>query len=181
MFLMSLKSVCKWLVMTELELLVNILGILAFTIILCLKCDVADAQVRINLLRMHSSKTYLTWDYVFMPLFITDFFQAYFCCIVFVRQFIEYQRKAALKRFSIAAILLLCRFLFKAFLFALISNDAEHNQNNSPSLSSSSPPPLPSPPSSSHMKYQVAFMPLFVHLGLVLFRSCELKKHQTLN
>jgi hypothetical protein len=156
MFLMSVKSVCKWLVMTELELFINIIGIFAFTIILCWKCDFIDAALRSYSLKVNSNTALITWEHVFAPLFIADCFQAYFCCIVFVRQFIEYQRKAAIMRLSIAALLLLCRILFKYFVVALIT--------------SSSPP-----------KHQVVFMPLFIHLGLVLFRSCELKKHQTLN
>lgn len=108
MFLLSLKTVCKWLSMTEFEVLLNLLGMLTFTLLLALKLDYFYQQI--------------TWFYVFLPLFLADLFQANFISIVFIRQVLDNQTKNGVFRLVTSAILLGARFIFKCSIFYILKN-----------------------------------------------------------
>ena len=144
MFLMNLKSLTRWLVMTEFEMLINAIGLFMTTILICLKLDF-DCE--------------LSWKHVMMPMFIVDALQAYFCIIVFLRMLHDFQIKQAMSRLLISGVLLTSRFMFKLFIYLLLVDD---NTNGK-------------------YKFQYAKFPLFLHLVLLMFRSCCLKKYQVLN
>lgn len=146
MFMLSLKTVCKWLAMTEFEILLNLLGMLVFTLMLALKLDNFAQQ--------------LDWFYVFMPLFLADLFQANFITIVFIRQVLDNQTKSGIFRLVTSGILLGARFIFKWSILLVLSNMS----------STSSPPP-------ASFRLQFAGIPIFVHLGSLILRSCGLKKY----
>ena len=111
MFLMNIKSVTKWLVMTEFEMLINVIGMFVFTILICLKCDLGHE---------------LSWLNVFAPLFCSDGLQAYFIMIVFLRQFYEVHAKPAVLRLVVASLLLASRFLFKFLIFISLSMQSDN-------------------------------------------------------
>lgn len=144
MLLMDIKSVTRWLVMTEFEMLINILGLFATTILICLKIDFAFE---------------LTWKCVMMPMFIADGLQAYFCIIVFLRLFHDFQIKQAISRLIISGVLLTTRFLFKLFIYLMLTDDNENGK----------------------YRFQYAKYPLLLHLILLMFRSCCLKKYQVVS
>lgn len=149
MFLMNLKTICRWLVMTELEIFINLVGLIVFTILLTIKLDLNSD---------------LDWFKVFLPLFLSDFLQANFCSILFIRQMISNQRKSAILRIVLAGFLLFTRFSFKFACYYLISK----SNLNYGSSSSFKP--------SFAFKFQYASIPLFLHLIVIMFKSCALKK-----
>jgi ribonuclease P/MRP protein subunit RPP20 len=145
MFLMNTKSITRWLVMTEFEMLINLIGLFCTTIFISLKLDF-DFE--------------FNWFQVMLPMFLADCLQAYFCLIVFLRQFYEFQAKSAVFRLIIASMFLTFRFLFKLFIYLMI--DEVLNEKKI-------------------FKFQFASFPLFFHLIFLMFRSCGLKKHQVLS
>ncbi|GIY35937.1 hypothetical protein CDAR_434631 [Caerostris darwini] len=58
----------------------------------------------------------MSWWTTFIPLFVCDGVNAYFCLIVFIRQYLEGQYKDAAQRSSWSLIQLLLIFLFKLLL-----------------------------------------------------------------
>jgi hypothetical protein len=95
--------------MTEFELFLNLVGLILFSILLCIKIDsnLSDQEV--------------SWLQVFVPLFLVDLFQFNFCTILFIRQLKESrQRKEALIRFTLSTLFLLARLSFKVSLYFLI-------------------------------------------------------------
>ena len=143
---MNIKSVTRWLVMTEFEMLLNVLGVFIFTVLLCLKIDLGYD---------------LSWRYILMPMFVADAMQAYFCIIVFLRQFFEFQTKPAILRFIISSLFLATRLLFKLFVYLILTGN-KNDENNK-------------------FRFHYATFPLFLHLTLLMFRSCCLKKYKILN
>ena len=144
MFLMNIKSLTRWLVMTEFEMLLNIIGFFIFTVLLCLRLDFFYQ---------------LSWKQILMPLFVADACQCYFCIIAFIRHFFEFQAKPAVLRFIISSLFLAARFLFKFFVYLLLTSNSEQGKR---------------------FRFHYATFPLFLHLTLLIFRSCRLKKYQIL-
>ncbi|RNA17592.1 transmembrane protein -like [Brachionus plicatilis] len=126
--------------MTEFEIFLHLCSILAFTVLLCLKLD---------------SIYDLDWFNVFLPLFVVDLLQANFCSILFIRQFLQDQRKMAVFRLILAGMLLLARFIFKYLTYQFVS-------------------------SSAAFKFQVAAIPVYFHLIILMFKTCGLKKHHAI-
>ncbi|CAF0969809.1 unnamed protein product [Brachionus calyciflorus] len=143
MFLIRLKSVCRWLVMTEFEIFLNFIAILIFTILLVIKLDMNNES--------------LTWFKVFLPLFIVDLLQANFCSILFIRQLMANQKKHGILRLVVSSLLLLSRFMFKLSTFQIV------NSSNGEAF-----------------KFQLAIIPVYFHLVILMFKTCGLKKHQIL-
>jgi hypothetical protein len=143
MFLMNLKTLRSWLMMHEFEMFMNLIGILIFSILLCLKYD------------FYLNNVSFKWSYVFMPLFFVDSLQAYFNFIVFIRLYKEYELKTALIRFIFTMIILLLKFLFKILLYFSINGDIT-------------------------IKYGYITLPIFLLMVIFLFKSCTLKKFDTI-
>jgi ribonuclease P/MRP protein subunit RPP20 len=174
---MNMKTICRWLVMTEFELFLNLIGFFVFTILLCIKLDSNQA---FNLIDFEH--TQLTWFKVFLPLFLVDILQLNFCTIVFIRQLNENLKRDALLRFIISCLFLLSRVSFKILLFIFVTKTIEMNAKliMSPKFSYY----LMKSGDGSNLNLNLAFKfsyvstPLFFHLNLLLFRSCNLKKYQ---
>ncbi len=146
---MNIKTVTRWLVMSEFEMFLNVLGLFITTILLCLKLDKFDSST--------------SWELVFMPVFVADGLQTYFCIIVFIREFFEYGKfrdLEAVVRLINSGIFLVTRFLFKLFVYLILVNEGND--------------------SSDKRRFHYATFPLFLHLVLLIFRSCRLKKYQVL-
>jgi ribonuclease P/MRP protein subunit RPP20 len=146
MFILNSRTVCKWLMMTEFEMLINLMGITASTILLALK---VDEYLNLN------------WRAIFMPLFVADALQAYFCLIVVIRLYFDYQKKKSLLHGFSTGSLLILRFISKLLFYILLSKEDESYPNGfKPTL-------------------QQAMTPLFVHLTILGFRTFYLKKFKT--
>ena len=96
--------------MTEFEMIINILGMLVFSILLCIKVDLSP-----------TAATNLTWTNVFTPLFVVDGLQAYFLFIVFIRLVRDKELKAAIVRLILTGVMLSLRFTFKLLLHHSVS------------------------------------------------------------
>lgn len=107
MFLIKLKTLCCWFVMTEFEVFMNLCAIFVFTVLLCLKLD---------------SFYEFEWFSIFLPLFIADFLQANFCSILFMRQILQNQKKMAVFRLILSGMFLLARFMFKYLTYQFINS-----------------------------------------------------------
>jgi len=188
MFLMNLKTIARWLVMTEFEMLLNILCFTVFSILLCIRLDgypnIEDAL---------NSTADLKWSHVFMPLFLIDLLQANFITIVFMRQLKESRSKEGIVRLFFSLLLLMTRFMFKVSVYFLISRSTFKivkvvDRENSHSLSSSDN--FQSMNNNNFyytynvrtpFRFQLAATPIFLHLSILMFRSCCLKKYQSFN
>ena len=138
MLVMNVKTLARWLVMTEFEMLMNAVGLLLSTVLLAIKLDLGESIA-------------ISWFHVFLPAFIADALQAYFCLIVFIRQLNEYKQKTAIFRFLTSTYLLVNRFFVKLLVFLLLNKSA-------------------------NFKFQYVGFALLSHLVIMLFRSCSLKK-----
>ena len=112
MFLLNLRSLNRWLVMTEFEMLMNLIGLFIFSILLHLKFD-------------QDYDSILTWRHLFIPLWIVDGLSLYFCIIVFLRQLGAFQTKEAALRLFISFLCLASRFVAKLMIYQMlnINND----------------------------------------------------------
>lgn len=114
MLLMTVKSLTRWLVLTEFEMLMNMVGLLIFSILLCMKLDY-DSLV--------------TWRTTFFPLWVVDGFSLYFCIIVFLRQIGEFQTKSAALRLFISVFFLSTRFVAKLLIFFILSSSPHMSEH----------------------------------------------------
>ena len=145
---MNVKTLSRWLTMTDFEMMLNLVGLFVTTILVAIKVDANSSR--------------LTWFNVFLPLFVADFLQAYFIIIVFVRQLSEYKRKEATMRLILSVMLLSARFTIKQFLYLILdSSTIDH---------------IAVEISSPHIKFKYVSFPIFFHLFVLLFKSCSLKK-----
>ncbi len=178
MFLMNIKSVCRWILMTEFELFFNLVGLLVFTILLCIKLD------SINYL-VDDQHTHLTWFKVFSPLFFIDILQLNFCTIVFIRQLNENLKRDALLHFIVSCLLLLCRISFKIGLYLFVIKTIELNAkvfSTGDKMLTTSTDNVNMPTATNQIilpfKFSYVSTPFYFHLVVLLFRSCSLKKYQ---
>ncbi|KAF8788322.1 Transmembrane protein 203 like protein [Argiope bruennichi] len=130
----SLKELVKWLGLTILEILLNLIAVTIFSVMATLKLE--------NYIRM-------SWWSTFVPLFICDGLNAYFCVIVFIRQYLEGMYKAAALRSSWSFIQLLLVFLFKLLLCLKLEGQ-------------------------KNLVYSEVVSPLFILLMLIMIRACQL-------
>ena len=96
------------------------------------------------------------WIYVFLPLFLIDILQTYFNFIVFLRLYREHELKTAILHFIFRSIVLLLKFLFKILLYLSIDGDIT-------------------------IKFAYITLPIFLLLTIFLFKSCTLKKFDTID
>ncbi|XP_071051436.1 transmembrane protein 203 [Onthophagus taurus] len=101
----TLDEIVRWLGLTVFEIWVNLISILAFTVVFALKYD-PTADIYSN-----------NWWMIFFPLFAGDAFNAYFCVIVFIRMQLEAAIKLAMLRMCWSATFLSMTFTFKLLLY----------------------------------------------------------------
>ncbi|CAL1288712.1 unnamed protein product [Larinioides sclopetarius] len=130
----SLKELVKWLGLTIIEILLNLIAVTVFSVMATLKLE--------NYISM-------SWWSTFVPLFICDGLNAYFCVIVFIRQYLEGMYKAAALRSSWSFIQLLLVFLFKLLLCLKLEGQ-------------------------KNLVYSEVVSPLFILLMLIMIRACQL-------
>ena len=178
MFVMRMKTLCKWLVMTEYELFINLLGLLVFSILLCLKLDASTTTTATSTITT-ATIDHISWLGVFTPLFVADMLQINFISIVFIRQLNEMLKREAMMRMIVSSLLLLARLIFKLLVFFLIIRNNSSINNNGSSASANANSHMATAP--AVLKFQVCAMPLFFHLIVLLFRSCGLKSAPNFN
>lgn len=106
----KLAELVLWLGLTEFEIMINLCGILVFTIILALRIS--------NTV----SKATLDWFTIFSPLFCIDICNTYFCVIVGIRMYFDTDNKRrAIHRFIWSAYFLLLVATFKYLLYLKIT------------------------------------------------------------
>ncbi|XP_028901736.1 transmembrane protein 203 [Zeugodacus cucurbitae] len=106
----KLSELVRWLGLTEFEILVNLCGMLTFTIILAFKISAS------------SSNSVIDWFTTFSPLFCIDIFNAYFCVIVGIRMYLDSDNKRkALHRVMWSTYFLVLISIFKYLLCLKLS------------------------------------------------------------
>jgi len=134
----QLRELLRWLGLTVFEIWIALLCFTVFTILLTVKVEniVGDS---------------LTWWYVFLPLFISDALNAYFCVIVFIRMYLEGAYKSALIRAFWSLFMISLLFVFKYLLCKKLSVGLE-----------------------SKLEFSEVMSPIFILLQLVMIRACQL-------
>lgn len=130
----TLRELVRWLGLTMIEILLNLVAITVFSVMTTLKLEEEIA---------------MSWWTTFIPLFICDGLNAYFCVIVFIRQHLEGMYKAAALRSSWSFIQLLLVFLFKLLLCLKLEGQ-------------------------KNLMYSEVLSPLFILLMLIMVRACQL-------
>jgi len=134
----QLKEFLSWLGLTVFELWTFATCFLVFSVLLTLKTIPETEQWPL-----------VSWWTVFAPLFISDAFNAYFCIIVFIRQYLKQTYKAAFFRFSWSFSMLALLFVFKYLLCQKLTENTK--LDNSKVLS-----------------------PIFILLQFVMVRACRM-------
>ena len=132
----QLKELLSWLGLTVFEVWTALVCFCVFTVLLTLKIE--------------GPLTEVSWWIVFAPLFISDAFNAYFCTIVFIRQYLKQSYKAAFIRALWSLLMLALLFIFKFLLCQKLTDQAK--LENSKVLS-----------------------PIFILLQFVMVRACQLQ------
>lgn len=137
MFL-TLKDLVRWFGMTAFEIWMHVVSLLVFSVLITLKQE-GGAE--------------MSWWTAFTPLFVADGVNAYFCIIVFIRQYQDYSlRTAGVRLFSS----LLCFSLLFVFKFLLCQKLSDRYSGL------------------SHIEVTA---PLFPLLLLLQIRSCQTQQH----
>jgi len=131
------KELLRWLGVSVFEIWIWLLSLTVFSVLLVLKIE--------GYLLPHDT----TWFLVFSPLFICDGLNAYFCIIVFIRQYLESQFKNALLRALWSLFVIGLLFVFK-FLLCNKLDDI------------------------SKLDFSEVMSPVFILLQLVMIRACQL-------
>ena len=134
----TLKELVRWLGMTVFEIWMNLVWLFVFSIIAVLKYEGVLST---------------SWWNIFIPLFISDALNAYFCIIVFIRMHREQDyhmaglRGAGLRLFSsIFCLISVC--IFKVFLCQKLSAEKDYS-------------------------YSEVFVPVFIVLQVLVIRACR--------
>ncbi|XP_071096209.1 transmembrane protein 203-like [Haliotis cracherodii] len=130
----TLKELVRWLRMTGFEIWMHIVSVLIFSVLGILKYENVIGE---------------SWWIIFIPLFTCDGLCAYFCIIVFIRQYQELDLRVAGIRFLTS---ILSTMLFFVFKFLMCEKFSEKRM-----LSSSE-----------------VMAPLFILLQIVMIRACRL-------
>ncbi|EDV44648.1 uncharacterized protein Dana_GF20216 [Drosophila ananassae] len=140
----KLSELVRWLGLTEFEILVNLCGLLVFTITLAVKLSAAGSTGGVL------PELVGDWFTVFSPLFFIDICNAYFCVIVGIRMYLDSDNKRkALHRFMWSTYFLVLIAIFKYLLCLKLSGK-------------------------TGLEYSEVFSPIFVLLQLVAVRACQL-------
>ena len=130
----TLEELVKWLGVTVFEIWLNLATLLVFTILLALKLEAVLSA---------------SWWNVFVPLFLADGLNGYFCIIVFIRMYKEGEYKKAGVRLASSIVCLVCIFVFKLLFCQKL------NKENS-------------------LSYSEVFASLFVALQILMVRACQI-------
>jgi len=156
----QLKEFLSWLGLTVFEVTTFAISFLVFTVLLTLKTE-------LQFLDWKTADSF-SWWHVFAPLFVSDALNAYFCIIVFIRQYLKVKSvmellpvgmscsqtyRAAFRRFLWSFVVLALLSIFKYLLCQkLIDHSSGKNSlDNSKVLS-----------------------PVFILLQFVMVRACNL-------
>jgi len=131
------KELLRWLGVTVFETWLFLLALTLFSVLLYLKSE------KIILKEQHD------WFYVFAPLFVSDGLNAYFCIIVFIRQYLDRDFKNALLRAIWSLLVIGLLFVFKFLLCNKLS-------------------------ATSKLDYSEVMSPVFILLQLIMIRACQL-------
>jgi len=131
------KELLRWLGVSVFEIWVWLLSLTIFSVLLVLK---VEKQVL---------PTETSWFLVFSPLFICDGLNAYFCIIVFIRQYLDREFRNALLRALWSLFVIGLLFVFKFLLCNKLDDK-------------------------SKLEYSEVMSPVFILLQLVMIRACQL-------
>lgn len=132
----TLGEVVHWLGISVFEIWLNIISLTIFTILLALKVDDLPLAEQ-------------NWWKIFLPLFIADGLNCYFCVIVFIRMYISGQVKNGLFRASWSFSVLTLIFVFKFLLCKKLTGQ-------------------------SSLEYSEVVSPIFILLQLFAARACQM-------
>lgn len=132
MFL-TLEEVIKWIGISLFEIWLHLTCILVFTVLVVLRLE---------------QTTTTSWWNVFIPLFLADGLDAYFCLVVFIRTWKSGNSRAAWLRLISSVQMLVCLFVSE-FLFC-------KKLTNVTSIS-----------------YSETFAAIFIALQLLMVRACQ--------
>jgi len=131
------KELLRWLGVSVFEIWVWLLSLTIFSVLLVLKVEK----------EVLPSET--SWFLVFSPLFICDGLNAYFCIIVFIRQYLDREFRNALLRALWSLFVIGLLFVFKF----LLCNKLDEK---------------------SKLEFSEVMSPVFILLQLVMIRACQL-------
>ncbi|XP_044252670.1 transmembrane protein 203-like isoform X1 [Tribolium madens] len=132
----TLAEIVRWLGLTVFEIWINLISFLIFTIILAVKYD-PNVDIYSN-----------NWWMIFLPLFVGDALNTYFCVIIFIRMLSEMTLRTSLLRVSWSGTFLLMTFLFKFLLCKKLLGQIS-------------------------LDYSEVFAPLYILLQLIAVRACQ--------
>jgi len=135
----QLRELLRWLGLTVFEIWTALLCFTVFTVLLTLRVE--------NII----SEEGLSWWNVFLPLFVSDALNAYFCVIVFIRIYLEGAYKPAFIRALWSLFMISLLFVFKYLLCKKLSVGIE-----------------------AKLEFSEVMTPVFILLQLVMIRACKL-------
>merc|ERR1712013_944750 len=138
------KELLRWLGVSVFEIWVWLLSLTIFSVLLVLKVEK----------EVLPSET--SWFLVFSPLFICDGLNAYFCIIVFIRQYLDREFRNALLRALWSLFVIGDALQTKGLLFVfkfLLCNKLDEK---------------------SKLEFSEVMSPVFILLQLVMIRACQL-------
>jgi ribonuclease P/MRP protein subunit RPP20 len=135
----KLTDLVKWLGLTQLEILINLFTLFVFSIILTVR------------LSGHLDQQTFDWFKVFLPLYMSDILNAYFCIIVSIRMYLSNKHRQALHRLLWSVKFLVLSAVFKYLLCLKLTGH-------------------------TGLEYSEVFSPLFVLLQLIAVRACQFKQ-----
>ena len=130
----TLNEIVRWFGMTVFEMCLSLVAWFTFSVLAALKQE--------NVLVTAS------WWTVFIPLFVCDGLNTYFCVIVFIRMYREAQYRVATFRFFSSIICLICMFVFKLLFCQKLNNKMG-------------------------MSYSQMVSPLFIVLQIMMVKACQ--------
>ena len=129
----TLEELVFWLRMTAFELWLQLVSVLLFSVLAVLK---------------YEDVLPISWWRAFIPLFTCDGLSAYFCVIVFIRQYMREDIKVAFLRFLASGLSIVLLFLFKLLLCQRLSGQRDTSVSE-------------------------VMGPMFVLLQIVMVRACR--------
>ncbi|XP_060521232.1 transmembrane protein 203-like isoform X2 [Cylas formicarius] len=100
----TIDELVRWLGLTIFEIWINLISLLAFTLILAFKFN-PDVEIYSN-----------NWWLIFFPLFLGDALNAYYCIIIFIRMLMAATLKFSTLRLMWSTTFLTLTFMFKFLL-----------------------------------------------------------------
>lgn len=132
----KLTDICKWIGLTQFEILSNLVWFLVFTIYLTTKITLRDNAAMSQYPSLDNSTDSnnhhfqnnwsnnhdIDWFKLFIPLFCNDLLNSYFCIIVTIRLIHANKLRQSLHRLFWSAKFLMLNILFKYLLCLKLSN-----------------------------------------------------------